>query len=87
MDTEGMTEGAHDARRTRPRPAPPPPSYAPPPPPHTPPPPSYAPAARPALAAWLDTPRRPGGPGVWRYGHVPVREPEAERVPDRALLS
>ncbi|MEU4210614.1 ATP/GTP-binding protein [Streptomyces sp. NPDC026206] len=80
------TEGTYDARGTRAHPVPRP---ARPPlvPPAAPPPPAYAPAARPAVVEWLNAPRRPAGPGIFRHGHVPPPPLGPDRVPDRALLS
>ncbi|GHC50125.1 ATP/GTP-binding protein [Streptomyces cinnamoneus] len=80
------TEDTYDARGTRahavPRPA------GPPPPPAAPPRPAHAPAAtRPAVVQWLNAPRRPAPPGVFRHGHVPPPRLRPDRVPDRALLS
>ncbi|WP_369375990.1 ATP/GTP-binding protein [Streptomyces sp. cg36] len=83
------TEGTHDARGTEarpvPRPAGPPPVPAQPP--ALPPRPAGPPAARPALAEWLRTPRAAAEPGLWRYGYRPRPEDGAPRVPDRQLLS
>ncbi|MEU5052956.1 ATP/GTP-binding protein [Streptomyces sp. NPDC021096] len=84
------TDGSYDARGTRAHPVPhavPRPAGPPPPPPKAPPLPAYAPAPRPPVAEWLDAPRRPAPPGVFRHGHVPPPEPDPDRVPDRALLS
>jgi hypothetical protein len=77
------TDGTHETRAPRtgqvPRPAGPPPAL--------PPKPAHAPAAGPALADWLRTPRPGAEPGVWRYGHVPRPAQESPVLPGRALLS
>ncbi|MGW5276605.1 ATP/GTP-binding protein [Streptomyces sp. NPDC004044] len=79
------TEGTYDSRGTRsghsvPRPAGPPPPVLPPMPGH-------APATGPSLGDWLRIPRPLAEPGVWRSGHTDRPAEEAERTPDRTLLS
>ncbi|WP_392840116.1 hypothetical protein [Streptomyces sp. LN500] len=79
------TEGTYDSRGTRsghsvPRPAGPPPPVLPPMPGH-------APATGPSLGDWLRVPRPLAEPGVWRSGHSDRPAEEAERTPDRTLLS
>ncbi|MFF5448332.1 ATP-binding protein [Streptomyces sp. NPDC012888] len=49
--------------------------------------PAHAPGPATAFADWLRTPRRPEGPGVWAYGHVPRPAEEPEPTPTRQLVS
>ncbi|WBB62739.1 hypothetical protein O7599_09480 [Streptomyces sp. WMMC500] len=35
---------------------------------------------------WMRTPRPKARPGIWRYGHVPRPDDEADRISDRQLL-
>lgn len=81
METEGMFEPG-ETRSGYPVPRP-----AGPPPPALPPRPEYAPASGPSLGDWLRTPRPAAEPGVWRLGHTARPTEEAERTPDRTLVS
>ncbi|MET3987474.1 ATP-binding protein [Streptomyces sp. PvR034] len=89
-----------DATRAAPGPAQVPRPAGPPPPlpkdlpgatgprtPLSPPRPAHAPGGGPTLADWLRTPRRPGGPGLWTYGHVPRAAAAPELTPLRQLIS
>ncbi|WNI19934.1 ATP-binding protein [Actinacidiphila sp. ITFR-21] len=39
-----------------------------------------------ALEAWLLTPRRPDGPGIYAFGHTPRPPADPDRIPDRRLV-
>ncbi|MEU6810682.1 ATP/GTP-binding protein [Streptomyces sp. NPDC046831] len=85
-----MDDGTQEARGTQANPVPRPAMpgdvpAAPPRPAGTPPhpgagAPGYGAPARAAVADWLDAPRPAAGPGIWRLGHRPPKDP---RQPER----
>ncbi|MET7488090.1 ATP/GTP-binding protein [Streptomyces sp. NPDC005538] len=84
MDSDGTQDARHTQANPVPRPARPPEVPAMPPrPARTPdmtPAPEQPPRFGPSVADWLNEPRPPAGPGIWRYGYRP---PKADRAPAR----
>lgn len=77
MTTDGARRGPHESPSTLPTDRGTPPDRRLPPPP--------PPAAAPSLAGWLRAPRPATSPGVWRFGHTPRPEEDAEPLGDREL--